>query len=44
MRLFKSLGAALLGLDTAIYRKNLQDEARCREWIERIAAEAVAKP
>ncbi len=44
MRLFKSLGAALLGMDMAVYAHNLDDQARCRAWIDRVTAEAYRTP
>src|SRR5208337_4443708 len=40
MRLFKALGAALLGMDTALYQNDAQGQAHCREWIDRVANEA----
>jgi hypothetical protein len=40
MRLFKSLGAALLGMDTAVNENDAHDQARCRAWIDKVAAEA----
>lgn len=43
MRLFKALGAALLGMDMAVYAHNLDDQARCRAWIDRVTAEAHRK-
>ncbi len=43
MRLFKSLGAALLGMDMAVYADNVQDQARCLEWIDMVTAQALRK-
>ena len=40
MRLFKSLGAALLGMDTAVYANDNEAQARCRAWIDRVTLEA----
>jgi hypothetical protein len=39
-RLFKSLGAALLGMDMAVYAHNLDDQARGRAWIDRVTGAA----
>jgi hypothetical protein len=40
MRLFKSLGAALLGMDTVLHKNDSCEQARCRAWIDKVAAEA----
>ena len=40
MRLFKSLGAALLGMDTAVYANDNEAQARCRAWIDSVTLEA----
>ena len=43
MRLFKSLGAALLGMDTAVQTNDAQGQARCRDWIDKVALQAQSK-
>ncbi len=40
MKLFKALGAALLGMDMAVYANNQQEQARCRKWIDDVTAKA----
>jgi hypothetical protein len=40
MRLFKHLGAGLLGLDRATVEKNVQEQQRFREWIDEAASAA----
>lgn len=40
MKLFKALGAALLGMDTAVSADNQEDQARCRKWIDDVAVKA----
>lgn len=43
MRLYKSLGAALLGMDTAVHANNSEDQVRCRAWIDEVAARAATQ-
>jgi len=40
MKLFKALGAALLGMDMAVRANNQQEQARCRKWIDDVATKA----
>jgi hypothetical protein len=40
MKLFKSLGAALLGMDMAVHSSDQQEQIRWRKWIDEVAARA----